>query len=98
MDSCQLKHSKLAEPLQKYKYESLRGDTVKDDTGCEAVCAGRGSSASQMTAAKVLDTMSSPPEMAGDDNGLCTSQNEGYSQSAQASGDGMPHRMSTSPS
>ena len=43
----------LAEHLQMY-----RGDNVKDDTGCQAVLTEQGASASQMTAAKVLDTIS----------------------------------------
>ena len=33
----------------------LRGDTVKDDSGAYAVFTEQGSSASQMTAAKVMD-------------------------------------------
>ena len=33
----------------------LRGDTVKDDSGWYAVCTEQGSSALQMTAAKVMD-------------------------------------------
>ena len=35
----------------------LRGDTVKDDSGDLAVITGQGSSASQMTAAKVMDVI-----------------------------------------
>ena len=39
----------------------LRGDTVKDDSGSYAVFTEQGSSASQMTAAKVMDISSRPP-------------------------------------
>ena len=38
----------------------LRGDIVKDDAGCQAILTERGTSASQMTAARVLDTFSRP--------------------------------------
>ena len=44
----------------------LRGDEVKDDTGCQAVFGEQGASASQLTAAKVLDTEYRPPKMAGE--------------------------------
>ena len=41
---------------QKYKGRAvLRGDTVKDDSGSYAVLTEQGASASQMTAAKVMD-------------------------------------------
>ena len=36
---------------------SLRGDIVKDDSGSYAVFTGQSSSASQMTAAKVMDVI-----------------------------------------
>ena len=36
----------------------LRGDIVKDDSGSYAVCTEQGSSASQMTAAKVIEIIS----------------------------------------
>ena len=36
----------------------LRGDIVKDDSGFHAVFTEQGSSASQMTAAKVMDIIS----------------------------------------
>ena len=39
----------------------LRGDIVKDDSGSYAVFTEQGSSASQMTAAKVMDVISRPP-------------------------------------
>ena len=43
----------------------LRGDTVKDDLGSYAVFTEHGSSASQMTAAKVMDVISRLPVCAG---------------------------------
>ena len=55
MDLCHLKNSELEPQFQKYKGRVLlRGDTVKDDSGSYAVFTEQGSSASQMTAAKVL--------------------------------------------
>ena len=61
-----LEHSGLAEHLQKYKRRVVhRGDSVKDDAGCQAVFTEQGASASQMTAAKVVDTISRLPRMAG---------------------------------
>ena len=61
MDICYLKNTELEAKHQKYKGRVvLRGDIasdiVKDDSG---------SSASQMTAAKVMDIMSRPPGCAG---------------------------------
>ena len=43
----------------------LRGDFVKDDSGSYAVFTEQGSSASQMTAAKVMDIISRLPGCAG---------------------------------
>ena len=43
----------------------LRGDIVKDESGAHAVFNEQGSSASQMTAAKVVDIISRPPGCAG---------------------------------
>ena len=43
----------------------LRGDVVKDDSGSYAVFTEQGSSASQMTAAKVLDVIARLPRCAG---------------------------------
>ena len=54
MDICHLQNAGLEPQLQKYKGRVvLRGDIVKDDSGSHAVLAEQGSSASQMTAAKV---------------------------------------------
>ena len=40
----------------------LEGDNVKDDSGAYAVFTEQGSSASQMTAAKVIDVISRLPD------------------------------------
>ena len=59
MDLCHLKNSELEPQYQKHKGSvALRGDIVKDDSGSCAVFTERGSSASQMTAAKVMDIIS----------------------------------------
>ena len=62
MDICHFKNAKLETKHQKYKGRVvLRGDIVKDDSGSYAVFTEQGSSASQMTAAKVMDTISRLP-------------------------------------
>ena len=43
----------------------LRGDSVKDDSGPYAVFTEQGSSASQMTAAKVMDVIAQLPDCDG---------------------------------
>ena len=53
MDICHLKNAELEN--QKYKGRVLRGDIVKDDSGFYAVFTEQGTSASQITAAKVMD-------------------------------------------
>ena len=59
MDICHLKHAELEATHQKYKGRVvLRGDMVKDDSGSYAVFTEQGSSASQMTAAEVMDIIS----------------------------------------
>ena len=59
MDICDFKNAELEPKYQKYKGRVvLRGDTVKDDSGSYAVFTEQGSSASQMTAAKVMDIIS----------------------------------------
>ena len=66
MDLCHLKNSKLELRYQKYKGRVvLPGDIVKDDSGAYAVFTEQGSSASQMTAAKVMDSISRLPGCAG---------------------------------
>ena len=59
MDLCHLKNSELETKHQKYKGRAvLRGDIVKDDSGSYSENTGQGSSASQMTAANVMDIIS----------------------------------------
>ena len=59
MDICHLKNAELEAKHQNYKGRVvLRGDIVKDDSGSYAVFIEQGSSASQMTAAKVMDIIS----------------------------------------
>ena len=66
MDICHLKNAELEAKHQKYKGRVvLRGDIVKDDSGSYAVFTEQGSSASQMTAAKVMDIKSRLPGCAG---------------------------------
>ena len=67
MDTCHLK-KRGARPLEIQKYKGrvvLRGDIVKDDSGAYAVFTEQGSSASQTTAAKVMDFKSRLPGCAG---------------------------------
>ena len=66
MDICHLKNAELNSKYQKYKGRVvLRGDIVKDDSGSYAVFTEQASSASQMTAAKVMDIISILPGCAG---------------------------------
>ena len=56
MDLCHLKNAELEPKIQKCKGRVvLRGDIAKDDPGAYAFFSGQGSSALQMTAAKVMD-------------------------------------------
>ena len=65
-DICHLRNAELETKHQKYKGRIvLRGDIVKDDSGSYAVFTEQGSSASQMTAAKVMDIISRLPGCAG---------------------------------
>ena len=62
MDTCHLKNAELEAKNQKYKDRVvLNGDIVKDDSGSHAVFSEQGSSASQMTAAKIMDIISRLP-------------------------------------
>ena len=62
MDIFHLKNAELEAKHQKYKGAVvLRGDIVKDDSGSYAVFTEQGSSASQMTAAKIMDIISRSP-------------------------------------
>ena len=66
MDLCHLQNSEVEPKYQKYRGRVvLRGDIVKDDSGSYAVFIEQGSSASQMTAAKVMDSVSRLPGCAG---------------------------------
>ena len=63
MDISHLNNSELEPKFQKFKGRVvLRGDIVKDDSRCHAVFTEQGSSASQMTAAKVIDVIARLPE------------------------------------
>ena len=67
MDICHLKNAELETKHQKYKGRVvLRGDIVKDNSGSYAVFTEQGSSASSMTAAKVMDVISRLPGFAGE--------------------------------
>ena len=62
MDTCHLKNAELEAKHQKCKGRVvLRGDIVKDNSGSYAVFTEQGSSASQMTAAKIMDIISRLP-------------------------------------
>ena len=62
MDMCHLKKLNWRQNTKKYKGRVvLRGDFVKDDSGSYAVFTEQGSSASQMTAAKIMDIISRLP-------------------------------------
>ena len=62
MDICHWKNAELEAKHKKYKGRVvLRGDIVKDDSGPSAVFTEQGSSASQTTAAKVMDVISRLP-------------------------------------
>ena len=60
------KNAELESKLQKFKGRVvLRGDFVKDDSRANAVFTGQGSSASQMTAAEVMDVIARWPDCDG---------------------------------
>ena len=61
MDICHLKNAELEATHLKYGRVVLRGDIVKDNSGSYAVFSELGSSASQMTAAKIIDIISTLP-------------------------------------
>ena len=59
MDICHLRNYELEAKYQEYKGRVvLRGDIVKDNSGHSVVFTEQGSSASQMTAAKIMDIIS----------------------------------------
>ena len=66
MGLCHLKNAELEKKHQKYKGRVvLRGDIVNDDSGSGAEFTEQGPSASQLTAAKVMDIISRLPGYAG---------------------------------
>ena len=66
MDIFHLKNAESEPKLQKCKGRVvLRGDSVKDDPGAYAVFTEQGSSASQMTAAEIMDIISRLPDCDG---------------------------------
>ena len=66
MDICHLKNAELEAKHQKYKGRVvLRGDIVKDNSGSYAVFTEQRSSASQMTAAEIMDIISRLPSCDG---------------------------------
>ena len=62
MDICHLQNAELEPKLHKFLGRVvLRGDTVKDGSGAYAVFTEQCSSASQMTAAKIMDVIARLP-------------------------------------
>ena len=101
MDICHLKNAELEAKHQKYKGRVvLRGDIVKDDSGSYAVFTEQGSSASQMTAAKVMDIISRLPGCAWTSSGrsicLYPSKNGRCSQIIENSQIGMSRHLDSS--
>ena len=65
MDICHLKNAECEPKFQKYKGRVvLRVDMVKGDSGAYTLFTEQGSSASQMTAAKVMDVLARLPDCA----------------------------------
>ena len=78
MDLCHLKNSELEPQYRKYKGRVvLRGDIVKDDSGSYAVFTEQRSSASQMTATKVMDIISRFPGCSGQAADAVSAKNSG---------------------
>ena len=101
MDICHLKNAELEEKHQKYSGRvAFRGDIVGGDSGSYAVFTEQGSSASQMTAAKVMDFLSRLLGCAGqaDDavSALYPSKNGRCSQIIENSQIGMSRHMGSS--
>ena len=66
MDICPLKNAELEAKHQKFQGRVvLRGDILKGASGSYAVFTEQGSSASEMTAAEVIDIISRLPGCAG---------------------------------
>ena len=93
MDICHLKNAELEAKHQKYKGRVvIRGNVVKDDSGSYAVFTEQGSSASQMTAAKIMDLISRLPGC----DSLYPSENGRCSQCVENSQIGMSRHMDSS--
>ena len=75
MDICHLKNAEVEAKHQKYK-GVLRGDIVKDFSGSYAAFTEQGSSASKMTASKIMDIISRFPGC----DGQATDAVSAYSQ------------------
>ena len=100
MDICHLKNAELKATHRKYKGRVVfRGDIVKDDSGSYAVFAEQGSSASQMTAARIMDIISRLPGFDGqaaDAVSADTQENGGYTQNIENSKIGMSRHLDLS--
>ena len=101
MDICHLKNAELEAKHQKYKGRVvLRGDIVKDDSGSYAEFTEQGSSASQMTAAKIMDIISRLPGCDGQSSrrsiGLYSSKNGRCSQIIENSKIGVSRHLDSS--
>ena len=101
MDICHLKNAELEAKHQKYKGRVvLRGFIVKDDSGSYAVFTEQGSSASQMTAAKVMDINSRLPGCDGQAadavSALYPGKNGGCTQITENSQIGMSRHLDSS--
>ena len=101
MDICHLKIAELEAKHQKYKGRVvLRGDIVKDDSGSYAVFTEQGSSASQMTAANIMDIISRLPGCDGQAadavSGLYPSENGRCSQIIENSQIGVSRHLDSS--
>ena len=99
-DICHLKNVEMETKHQKYKGRVvLRDDIVKDDSGSHAVFIEQGSSASQMTAAKVMDIISRLSGCAGQAAEAVSAENQkngGYSQIIENSQIGMSRHLDSS--
>ena len=101
MDICHLKNAELEAKHQKNKGRVvLRSDIVKDDSGSYATVTEQGSSASQMTAAKVMDIISRLPGWRWTSSrrsiSFFPSENGRCSQSVQNSQIGMSRHLDSS--
>ena len=101
MDICHWKNAELEAKHQKYKGRVvLRGDVVKDDSGSYAVFTEQGSSASHMTAAKVMDILFQTARLRWTSSGrsicLYPVKNERCSKITQNSKNGMSRHLDSS--